>query len=90
MSNNTPRSTDGFTRRTAATNKKITKLTMLGYLVLWSLALAVIGSIGFSSYMVLFGTEDSTAKLLILPQIIAAGMALIVLPVVAIAKLVNR
>ncbi len=73
-----------------ATNNKVSKATIAGLVFLWVLALTVIASIGFSSYMVYFGTQDSTAKMLILPQVIAAGLALIALPIVVVHKLNNR
>lgn len=89
MTNN--RSVDGFAaRRTTNNNQNKVSKTMLGRLiVLWVLCLVVIGSVAFSSYMVFYGTDDSTAKMLILPQVLAAGLALIVLPIVALNKLVN-
>ena len=84
-------SIDGM-RTNRATQKNNTnrppkfKRTIAGLIVLWVVCLIVIASVGFSSYMVYYGTDDSTAKMLILPQVIAAVSGLVVLPIVAIVK----
>lgn len=70
----------------AKSNKGIIALMFLA----WIAVLTVVASIGFSSYMVYFGTSDSTAKVLILPQVIFGGLVLIALPLIAISKSISN
>lgn len=88
-STNKPKSLDGFVPTSTNKTRKGHKRTVAGLVVIWVLVLTVIASIGFSSYMVYFGTSDSTAKMLILPQVLFAGLALIALPALALNKILS-
>jgi hypothetical protein len=84
------KSIDGMRPSNAQKSNKGHKRTIAGLVVIWFLILCVIGSVGFSSYMVYFGMDDSTAKILILPQVAAAVITLIALPAVAAHKLLSN
>lgn len=88
--NNNNKRIDDFRPAVRSAKPKGHKRTVASMIILWVLALTVIASIGFSSYMVYFGTTDSTAKMLILPQVIFAGLMLIILPAVVLHKTLSN
>lgn len=73
MSNN--KSLDGMVNPTASKAKSNNR--NFGHRAAWLGMLFVVLSIGFSSYMVYFGTDNLVAKVVLIPQIaFAAGVAI--------------
>lgn len=73
MSNN--KSLDGMVNPTASKAKN--NNSNFGHRLAWTGMLFVVLSIGFSSYMVYFGTDNLVAKVMLIPQIaFAAGIAI--------------
>lgn len=53
------------------------RLAKLGAETKSLLTLLVVASIGYSTYMVYFGTHDTTSKLLLIPQVVYAVIVLL-------------
>lgn len=69
------KSIDGMVPATSANNNKSDK--GFAHKAAWTGMLFVVLSIGFSSYMVYFGSDNLVAKVMLIPQVaFAAGVAI--------------